>query len=137
MSDLGAREEVKGPLNEASSEADGRDALDDWFRLSSLLGDAERRGVLDPADALALVRRESEQGHASTSGVAVTTFHKSKGLEFRAVALVGVDGTTFGTKKLEDRLLLYVGVTRARERLAVFTPNSLSPLAVTSGLTLS
>ncbi|GAA2547650.1 ATP-dependent DNA helicase UvrD2 [Winogradskya consettensis] len=69
--------------------------------------------------------RRAEQQHAPTvEGVTLASLHSAKGLEWDAVFLVGLaDGTlptTYAktTEQLEEeRRLLYVGVTRARQWL--------------------
>jgi DNA helicase-2/ATP-dependent DNA helicase PcrA len=69
--------------------------------------------------------RRAEQQHAPTlSGVTLASLHSAKGLEWDAVFLVGLaDGTLPTTyaktpeQLEEERRLLYVGVTRAREWL--------------------
>jgi DNA helicase-2/ATP-dependent DNA helicase PcrA len=61
----------------------------------------------------------------SEKGVSLMTFHSAKGLEFRAVVVAGLeDGllphfNSQGAREdiEEERRLLYVGMTRARERL--------------------
>ncbi|MEU5875625.1 ATP-dependent DNA helicase UvrD2 [Glycomyces sp. NPDC047369] len=71
-----------------------------------------------------LGRRASEQHAPAVEGVTLASLHAAKGLEWDAVFLVGLaDGTlptTFArteTALEEERRLLYVGITRARERL--------------------
>jgi len=69
--------------------------------------------------------RRAEQQHAPTvSGVTLASLHSAKGLEWDAVFLVGLaDGTLPTTyaktpdQLEEERRLLYVGVTRARQWL--------------------
>ena len=78
--------------------------------------------------------------------VRVMTMHRSKGLEFRAVAIARLGADTFPPyyvqklsgpeRALQERRLrsvLYVAGSRARERLSVLWTNDLSALAVTSG----
>ncbi len=76
-----------------------------------------------------------EDGRAAADGATnVGTMHRAKGLEFRAVAVIGCDAknipSAYGLAKLKDpadrktyleheRNLLYVATTRARERLLV------------------
>jgi DNA helicase II / ATP-dependent DNA helicase PcrA len=71
-----------------------------------------------------LSRRASEQHAPAVEGVTLASLHAAKGLEWDAVFLVGLaDGTlptTFARTDAaleEERRLLYVGITRARERL--------------------
>lgn len=60
-----------------------------------------------------------------TPGVRLQTIHGSKGLQYRAVILLWVDllPRTWGEHqdRAADRLLLYVGLTRAEDFLAVLT----------------
>ena len=54
--------------------------------------------------------------------VTVLTIHSSKGLEFPRVILVGIGQMEAPEERREqDARLLYVGMTRARERLLVTT----------------
>jgi superfamily I DNA/RNA helicase len=76
-------------------------------------------------DAVSL-SSEKEDDLESKQGVTLITLHASKGLEFPHVYLVGLEEGTLphkrslseGTKD-EERRLLYVGITRARERLTM------------------
>ncbi|HEY9473196.1 MAG TPA: UvrD-helicase domain-containing protein [Mycobacteriales bacterium] len=75
-------------------------------------------------------------------GVRVATMHRAKGLEFRAVALVGVEEGTIPVPppvtgeggdhdhqhEQQERCLLYVAGSRARERLSVTWTGKPSPL---------
>ncbi|HXE94911.1 MAG TPA: UvrD-helicase domain-containing protein [Dongiaceae bacterium] len=66
-----------------------------------------------------------EQGEAGQSSVTLMTLHAAKGLEFRAVFMIGMEERLFPhVRSLDDldgmeeeRRLCYVGMTRARERL--------------------
>jgi DNA helicase-2/ATP-dependent DNA helicase PcrA len=79
------------------------------------------------ADLVAELQRRATVQHApSGPGVTLTTFHGAKGLEWDAVALVGVHegGLPFVLAETEaeiaeERRLLYVGITRAREHLRI------------------
>ncbi|AEV88491.1 ATP-dependent DNA helicase [Actinoplanes sp. SE50] len=79
--------------------------------------------------------RRSEQQHAPTvAGVTLASLHAAKGLEWDAVFLVGLaDGTLPTTyaktneQLEEERRLLYVGVTRARQLLWLSFGQSRSP----------
>jgi DNA helicase II / ATP-dependent DNA helicase PcrA len=83
---------------------------------------AQQATIADLADELAA---RSAIGHApAAAGVTLASLHAAKGLEWDAVFLAGLtDGTLpiiyAQTEEAveEERRLLYVGVTRARERL--------------------
>lgn len=49
------------------------------------------------------------------------TIHKSKGLEFHTVILLGVETQAFWGKLTEERCVFFVGVSRAKERLVITT----------------
>ena len=73
-----------------------------------------------------LDRRAAEQHAPVAEGVTLATLHAAKGLEWDAVFVVGVHEGTIpivyaeGPGAVEEeRRLLYVGMTRARERLTV------------------
>jgi DNA helicase-2/ATP-dependent DNA helicase PcrA len=110
-----------------------------WESLAALLGVAQelvdspgRSGMAAEqpfalADISAELDRRAEAQHVpSASGVTVSTLHAAKGLEWDAVALLGVhEGSlpfalaSTPAQVAEERRLLYVGVTRAREHLRV------------------
>ena len=77
------------------------------------------------SDFCAELQHRAEQQHAPTvEGVTLASLHSAKGLEWDAVFLVGLaDGTLPTTyaktpeQLEEERRLLYVGVTRARQTL--------------------
>ncbi|GAA1992856.1 ATP-dependent DNA helicase UvrD2 [Catenulispora subtropica] len=100
-----------------------------WESLAALVALAEEYGRTHPDAGLdrfsAELRERADAQHAPTvEGVTLSTFHAAKGLEWDAVFLVGM---TEGMMPItyaetpeqveEERRLLYVGVTRARERL--------------------
>src|SRR5699024_6262534 len=71
----------------------------------------------------------------------VMTFHRAKGMEFTHVVLFGVDDSstvdagrgaydeqTREAAELQERSLLYVGATRARDRLAVAWAGTLNSM---------
>ncbi len=76
-------------------------------------------------DAVSL-SSEKEDDLETKQGVTLITLHASKGLEFPYVYLVGLEEGTLPHKRSisegtrdEERRLLYVGITRARERLTL------------------
>ncbi|MFB9235296.1 ATP-dependent DNA helicase UvrD2 [Plantactinospora siamensis] len=87
------------------------------------------------ADFCAELQQRAAQQHAPTvDGVTLASLHSAKGLEWDAVFLVGLaDGTLPTTyartpeQLEEERRLLYVGVTRAREWLWLSYGGARSP----------
>ena len=96
-------------------------------------------GIVERAVSLAdfcaeLQRRATQQHVPTVDGVTLASLHSAKGLEWDAVFLVGLaDGTLPTTyaktaeQVEEERRLLYVGVTRAREWLWLSYASARSP----------
>jgi DNA helicase-2/ATP-dependent DNA helicase PcrA len=119
----------------------GGAAREQWEALAALVALAEeyaKTPALEPIGEAGAVQRDvslsafndelsrrAEQQHAPTvEGVTLASLHSAKGLEWDAVFLVGLaDGTLPTTyaktqdQLEEERRLLYVGVTRARQWL--------------------
>ena len=81
-----------------------------------------------------LDQRASAQHAPTVQGVTLASLHSSKGLEWDAVFLVGLTDTTVPYQHAttpeqiaEEKRLLYVGITRARERLAMSWALARSP----------
>jgi len=53
--------------------------------------------------------------------VRILTIHKSKGLEFDTVVILGVEAETFWGKADEERSAYFVGISRAKRRLVLTT----------------
>ncbi|MBK3635970.1 ATP-dependent DNA helicase UvrD2 [Streptomyces sp. MBT97] len=110
-----------------------------WESLAALVGLAQDFAAAQPgaslADLVAELDERANAQHAPTvQGVTLASLHAAKGLEWDVVFLVGVaEGmmpiTYARTDEQieEERRLLYVGVTRARERLHVSWALSRSP----------
>ena len=109
-------------------------ARERWESLAALLSVAEDlagssgvRGSADLVDVVAELERRAEAQHVPVAqGVTVSTLHSAKGLEWDAVALLGChEGSlpfvlaTTADQVAEERRLLYVGITRAREQLRI------------------
>ncbi|MCG7578807.1 UvrD-helicase domain-containing protein [Mycolicibacterium sp. OfavD-34-C] len=107
----------------------------------------ERNDVRESADLLSAAGIDAEIVNESTKEeklgdvVRVMTMHRAKGLEFRAVAMARLGAKSFPPyyvqqkqgierEQEEKKLLrvLYVAGSRARERLALFWTDELSPL---------
>lgn len=56
---------------------------------------------------------------ADDKAVRILTIHKSKGLEFDSVIILGIENQTFWGKPDEERCGFFVGVSRAKRRLVV------------------
>jgi len=119
----------------------GGAAREQWEALAALVTLAEeyaRSPALEPIGQAGAVQRDvsltafngelarrAEQQHAPTvEGVTLASLHSAKGLEWDAVFLVGLADGTLPTMYAktpdqleEERRLLYVGVTRARQWL--------------------
>jgi DNA helicase-2/ATP-dependent DNA helicase PcrA len=110
-----------------------------WESLAALVNLAQDFAAAKPdatlADLVAELDERAGAQHAPTvQGVTLASLHSAKGLEWDAVFLVGVaEGmmpiTYARTDEQieEERRLLYVGVTRARERLHVSWALSRAP----------
>ncbi len=74
---------------------------------------------------------DSEDEGKQSGGVTLMTVHKSKGLEFPVVYLVGLDDSVFPSPRTveegnidEERRLFYVAMTRAKRRLVLTWPHT-------------
>ena len=108
-----------------------------WESLAALLSVAEdlaaESRAAEPPQRIALAeisaeldRRAEAQHVPAAQGVTVSTLHSAKGLEWEAVALLGVhEGSlpfvlaSTPEQVAEERRLLYVGVTRAKRLLRI------------------
>ncbi|MCU1673271.1 MAG: uvrD [Frankiales bacterium] len=123
----------------ASPPAGSGAARDAWESLAALHRLATDMETADASAGLrelvAELEERSAAQHAPTvDGVTLASLHAAKGLEWDAVFLVGlVDGTMplvhadTPEQVEEERRLLYVGVTRAREHLRLSWALSRSP----------
>ena len=126
---------VLGSLGWTPQPPDGAGAVRErWESLAALVSAAEdlvgadgARGSATLVDVAAELERRAEAQHVPVAqGVTVSTLHSAKGLEWDAVALFGCqEGSlpfvlaTTGEQVAEERRLLYVGITRARQHLRI------------------
>ncbi len=120
---------ILGPLGLTDVPAAGSAARARWESLNALVGlAAEQPPDTTLAGFAAELDTRADAAHPPTvQGVTLASLHAAKGLEWDAVFLVGlVDGTLpiqhaegDDDKIEEERRLLYVGITRARRRLAL------------------
>ncbi|MFV0450708.1 MAG: ATP-dependent DNA helicase UvrD2 [Propioniciclava sp.] len=103
-----------------------RERWESWDALASLGADFVRLQPGAGTDQLVAELAERARSHHSPDGQGVTlsTLHAAKGLEWDAVAIIGVHEGSIpfalagsDDALAEERRLLYVGVTRAREWL--------------------
>ena len=90
--------------------------------LEGLEGKPVLEGIAAVLDVAALSRRDGSGAHEGA--VSLLTLHATKGLEFSRVYVVGVEDNQFQLHRQpeehpEARRLLYVGMTRARDRLVL------------------
>jgi DNA helicase II / ATP-dependent DNA helicase PcrA len=126
---------VLGTLGWTEQPPEGAGAMRErWESLAALVSVAEDLSAdADPGNApdiaaisAELDRRAEAQHVPAAQGVTVGTLHSAKGLEWEAVALLGIhEGSlpfvlaTSPEQVNEERRLLYVGITRARRLLRV------------------
>jgi DNA helicase-2/ATP-dependent DNA helicase PcrA len=113
----------------ASDPPGGSGERERWENLAALARLADDLAEVEPAAGLPrfvadLAERAAHQHAPTVEGVTLGSLHAAKGLEWDAVFLAGlVDGTlpivhaSTPAQVEEERRLLYVGVTRAREHL--------------------
>jgi DNA helicase-2/ATP-dependent DNA helicase PcrA len=102
-----------------------------WESLAALVAVAEDLTAARPGctltDVVVELQRRADAQHVPTAnGVTVSTLHSAKGLEWDAVAVVGVSEGSLpfilastDDQIEEERRLFYVGITRARSRLRI------------------
>lgn len=109
-------EELKDILNEIHESARDFKTYSDWFMYISQYKEE-------------LKRQTKKELIKNSEAVNIMTMHSSKGLEFSTVFLVDVNEDITPHKKAklpenieEERRLLYVAMTRAKEKLYMFSP---------------
>ena len=121
------------PLGLTAAEPSGAQARETWSSLTALIGLVEEIATTETRPGLLPVvtglRARASARHAPDErGVTLASFHAAKGLEWDAVFLLGVHEGSLPISHAikagpdaieEERRLLYVGITRAREHLSV------------------
>jgi DNA helicase-2/ATP-dependent DNA helicase PcrA len=99
-------------------------------------------GMLTGAGFAAELRRRFDSGGEGARGVHLLTYHRAKGLEFDAVFLPRLEEKELPSRmartpaeEAEERRLLYVGITRAKLRLAITWSKRASPFLAELGVT--
>ncbi|MBT8227304.1 MAG: ATP-dependent DNA helicase UvrD2 [Dactylosporangium sp.] len=103
----------------------GGTAREHWEAVAALVGIAAEHADLGlEAFCEELARRAAAQHIPNIDGVVLSSLHSAKGLEWDAVFVVGLAEGTLPTSYAktpeaveEERRLLYVGITRARQQL--------------------
>jgi len=99
-----------------------------WEALTALveLADQAAPGTTLTRFAQELIERQAAQHEPTVSAVVLSTLHGAKGLEWESVHLIGLSEGLIPISHArgfdaidEERRLLYVGITRARRRLAL------------------
>jgi len=70
---------------------------------------------------------------SNDQAVRFLTIHKSKGLEFHSVIMIGIETQTFWGKAQEERYGFFVGVSRAKDRLMITTSAIRQPQTLQGG----
>jgi ATP-dependent DNA helicase Rep len=112
---------------------DARVAQDRWDNVCEFThwlgkkGFAEGKNLIDLAQRIALIGVFDKEDAAAPDAVQLSTLHAAKGLEYPHVFLVGVEEgilphreSVESGKVEEERRLMYVGMTRARQSLSIF-----------------
>jgi superfamily I DNA/RNA helicase len=118
------RRSCKTPEEALSRETNVREMLKSFEEYGATSSEG-LRGFLDEM-LLRQEREEEDEDDSKGSGVTLITLHAAKGLEFPNVYLVGLeegilphDRSKMEGTVDEERRLLYVGITRARQRLSI------------------
>ncbi len=108
---------------------EGEDRWANVMELRNVAADAGDAPLSDFLNDIALVS-ETDNYDENANAPTLMTLHAAKGLEFRVVFIVGlVEGVLPHSRSLDDpeemaeeRRLMYVGITRAKERLYLLRP---------------
>lgn len=112
---------------------EGHDRWENVMELRRLAAEYQEKGLEAFLEQVALVS-DQDTLDANANVPTLLTLHAAKGLEFPVVFIVGLnDGTLPHSRSfddpeemMEERRLLYVGITRARDRLYLVYPQNRS-----------
>jgi DNA helicase-2/ATP-dependent DNA helicase PcrA len=111
-------------------------ALEQWEALNSLVQIADELGAEATIQTFAneLEERQRSQHEPTRESIALSTIHAAKGLEYKAVFIIGaIEGylpISYAKTELqvaEEQRLFYVGVTRAKDSLFITWANRDTP----------
>ncbi|WP_026693466.1 ATP-dependent helicase [Peribacillus kribbensis] len=134
--DLGYSDYIKKRGNEGSTAEKGSDDIRDLKVAARRF--ASIRELLDHAEHMRAMNAEvKKMSKHFQSAIQLTTIHRSKGLEYECVYMIGavdggiphdyaLDAYRKGDSKLleEERRLLYVAATRAKKQLMISVPQT-------------
>jgi ATP-dependent DNA helicase UvrD/PcrA len=117
-------------VKETNEPQEAQARLDNIQELCKAVKHFESNGITTIAaflDEVALMQDQMSKQNRDTHAVSLMTLHAAKGLEFSVVILPGLeDGILPTTRSInsheaieEERRLLYVGITRAKEQLLI------------------
>jgi superfamily I DNA/RNA helicase len=134
------REQTQSGMLDVSNIVALREAANEFLQLfgrsslTALSADYERGAHLDDVINLTYVRLEellrldaplsALLRFSEDSAVRIMTIHKSKGLEFDTVVILGIENQTFWGKANEERSAFFVGISRAKRRLWLTVVNN-------------
>jgi len=115
-------------LLQAEGEIEAQTRIENLRALQAFVEQSLAEGLAprEVLDRIALLSSPEEVTEEDKGGIALMSLHRAKGLEFQAVVLIGLDEGLLPHQRAieegaeaiaEERRLLYVGITRARDRL--------------------
>jgi len=116
-------------LEQIYEPAEAKERAANIHELCNAVSAREAQGIISPAqflEEITLLQDQLSSKEDSTDYVRLMTLHSAKGLEFDTVIIPGVEEGILPSTHAwsdegveEERRLLYVGITRARERLII------------------